>query len=402
MTRQRSSARRWTSVPPIVVAKLGARGALASDRDAVTTVADPGVPLAGGRRPGRCGRRVLCRVHRRPPRRRGPRDRPRAWQCVRRGGCRSPRRPDRPAGPCASSRPSSARVARTGRPTRSDDRSVRARASSSTPSIDAEPRARPDVAARSPSSARRAGSTSSASTPTTTRASCCRPRSTSRSGSPTCRPTTGGSSSTRLDDGERDGFDLDAARARSRRLARLRRGHGLGARRGRPAADRPARRHRVDPAAQRRPVVVGRDRARVGLGDARRRRPRRSTPFALARICQRAENGYVGVQSGLMDQFAESCGVAGSAVLLDCRSLDWRPIPLPGGRRRWSSATRARRGTSTAPPTTCGGASARRPSPRSRATRPGDPQPARRDARAARGGPATGSTRSHSGAPSTS
>ena len=51
--------------------------------------------------------------------------------------------------------------------------------------------------------------------------------------------------------------------------------------------------------------------------------------FRLARLCQRAENAYVGVQSGLMDQFAESCGVAGSAVLLDCRSHDWRPIPLP-------------------------------------------------------------------------
>ena len=30
-----------------------------------------------------------------------------------------------------------------------------------------------------------------------------------------------------------------------------------------------------------------------------------------------------------MDQFAEACGVAGSAVLLDCRSLEWRPIALP-------------------------------------------------------------------------
>ena len=37
----------------------------------------------------------------------------------------------------------------------------------------------------------------------------------------------------------------------------------------------------------------------------------------------------MGVQSGLMDQFAEACGVAGAAVLLDCRSSDWRPIPLP-------------------------------------------------------------------------
>ena len=52
-------------------------------------------------------------------------------------------------------------------------------------------------------------------------------------------------------------------------------------------------------------------------------------PLTLARLCQRAENQYVGVQCGLMDQFAEACGVAGSAVLLDCRSLEWRPVPLP-------------------------------------------------------------------------
>jgi galactokinase len=51
----------------------------------------------------------------------------------------------------------------------------------------------------------------------------------------------------------------------------------------------------------------------------------------LARICQRAENGYVGVQSGLMDQFASSCGVAGAALLLDCRSTDWRTVALPDG-----------------------------------------------------------------------
>jgi galactokinase len=52
-------------------------------------------------------------------------------------------------------------------------------------------------------------------------------------------------------------------------------------------------------------------------------------PMTLARICQRAENAYVGVASGLMDQFASACGVAGSAVLLDCRSLEWRPVALP-------------------------------------------------------------------------
>jgi galactokinase len=52
-------------------------------------------------------------------------------------------------------------------------------------------------------------------------------------------------------------------------------------------------------------------------------------PLDLARICQRAENAYVGVNCGLMDQFAIACGVAGGAMLLDCRSLAWRPVALP-------------------------------------------------------------------------
>ena len=52
-------------------------------------------------------------------------------------------------------------------------------------------------------------------------------------------------------------------------------------------------------------------------------------PLELARIAQRAENGHVGVQCGLMDQFASACGVAGHALLFDCRSLDWRAVPLP-------------------------------------------------------------------------
>lgn len=53
--------------------------------------------------------------------------------------------------------------------------------------------------------------------------------------------------------------------------------------------------------------------------------------LGLAGICQRAENGYVGVQSGLMDQFASSCGVAGAALLLDCRSTEWRTVSVPEG-----------------------------------------------------------------------
>ena len=50
--------------------------------------------------------------------------------------------------------------------------------------------------------------------------------------------------------------------------------------------------------------------------------------LTLARIAQRAENEYVGVRSGLMDQFASANGVDGSALLLDCRSLECRAIPL--------------------------------------------------------------------------
>ncbi len=55
----------------------------------------------------------------------------------------------------------------------------------------------------------------------------------------------------------------------------------------------------------------------------------RPDPMTLARICQRAENAYVGVNCGLMDQAAESLGAAGRALLLDCRSLAWRQVVLP-------------------------------------------------------------------------
>jgi galactokinase len=53
--------------------------------------------------------------------------------------------------------------------------------------------------------------------------------------------------------------------------------------------------------------------------------------LSLARLCQRAEHAYVGVSCGLMDHFASACGVAGQALYLDTRSLDWRPAPLPPG-----------------------------------------------------------------------
>ena len=53
----------------------------------------------------------------------------------------------------------------------------------------------------------------------------------------------------------------------------------------------------------------------------------------LALLCQRAENEYVGARSGIMDQFVSCFGRAGHALLLDCRSLDFRALPLPQGIR---------------------------------------------------------------------
>jgi galactokinase len=51
----------------------------------------------------------------------------------------------------------------------------------------------------------------------------------------------------------------------------------------------------------------------------------------LAQLCQRAENEYVGVACGLMDQFASACGVEGHALYFDTRSLEWQAAPLPRG-----------------------------------------------------------------------
>jgi galactokinase len=48
----------------------------------------------------------------------------------------------------------------------------------------------------------------------------------------------------------------------------------------------------------------------------------------LALLCQQAENAFVGVQSGIMDQFASLLCSANTALLLDCRSLDVTPVPL--------------------------------------------------------------------------
>lgn len=52
-------------------------------------------------------------------------------------------------------------------------------------------------------------------------------------------------------------------------------------------------------------------------------------PMELAKLGQRAENRYVGVNCGIMDQFASACGVENRLLLLDCRSLEWETLTLP-------------------------------------------------------------------------
>ena len=52
-------------------------------------------------------------------------------------------------------------------------------------------------------------------------------------------------------------------------------------------------------------------------------------PIELARLCQRAENDFVGMRCGIMDQFISCLGRAGNALMLDCRSLEYRLLPLP-------------------------------------------------------------------------
>jgi len=58
-------------------------------------------------------------------------------------------------------------------------------------------------------------------------------------------------------------------------------------------------------------------------------------PIETARLCQAAENGFVGAQTGIMDQFTALKARGGNAILLDCRSLQDEQVPLPDGRFAW-------------------------------------------------------------------
>ncbi len=49
----------------------------------------------------------------------------------------------------------------------------------------------------------------------------------------------------------------------------------------------------------------------------------------LARLCQRAENEFVGANCGIMDQFISANGKENHALLLDCRDLSFKLAPIP-------------------------------------------------------------------------
>jgi galactokinase len=52
-------------------------------------------------------------------------------------------------------------------------------------------------------------------------------------------------------------------------------------------------------------------------------------PTEMARLAQRAENQWVGVNCGIMDQLISSAGEAGHALLIDCRSLATTAVEIP-------------------------------------------------------------------------
>ena len=54
-------------------------------------------------------------------------------------------------------------------------------------------------------------------------------------------------------------------------------------------------------------------------------------PLQMALLCQRAENHFVGVNCGILDQFTSCMGQEGCALLLDCRDLSSQPVAIAPG-----------------------------------------------------------------------
>ncbi|NLG51983.1 MAG: galactokinase [Chloroflexi bacterium] len=63
-----------------------------------------------------------------------------------------------------------------------------------------------------------------------------------------------------------------------------------------------------------------------------------------ALLCQKAENEFVGMRCGIMDQYIISLGKRDHALLIDCRSLDYQLVPIPAGCALVVCDTNKRRG----------------------------------------------------------
>ena len=66
-------------------------------------------------------------------------------------------------------------------------------------------------------------------------------------------------------------------------------------------------------------------------------------PLRLAQLGQRAENQFVGVNCGILDQYSSAMGRSGCALLLDCRDLTSQVVPLASGIQVMICDTRAER-----------------------------------------------------------
>ena len=67
-------------------------------------------------------------------------------------------------------------------------------------------------------------------------------------------------------------------------------------------------------------------------------------PILSAKLAQRAESEWVGVNCGIMDQLISACGVSEHALFIDCHSLEIQQVPLPHVLRVMSLDTKPRRG----------------------------------------------------------
>jgi galactokinase len=67
-------------------------------------------------------------------------------------------------------------------------------------------------------------------------------------------------------------------------------------------------------------------------------------PARMAKLAQRAENAWVGVNCGIMDQLISAAGREGHALLIDCRSLGTRSVPIPANAAVVVLDTATRRG----------------------------------------------------------